>query len=804
MNDKETKNEENKIIKENAKEKVINNNSNIIEEKYLLPPKSENKIYLKTLVLDLDETLAHGQNMPFASIKNQIILQCKINKIDTNIYVKIRPGVKEFLRKMSKIYEIIIFTASIEEYAKPLVNLIDQKNFCSYKLYREHCIFDNDKNAYIKDLKKLGRDLKDVIILDNSPNSYILNKENGLPISTWFDDEDDRELYNIIQILEFLSDVDDVRAFIPKFVMGDEISYFASVDIIRKFKNKNAKNNNMSAINFHPFMNDSNIKNRILTEVDSHSIIAEKINIDDNNNSINEENNKEQEYSISKFNKDSDKKEKEKDLIDISENIFDDIMLNENINRTDFDIRINDDLNILNNESIEKIDEKDNKSESKEEERTNCQINNDIKNNDEKENNIKENKEKNDNNTKDNKEKNVSKKKANINPPKKENKINKSKAKNKAKINQKNNNNIRKIKHIKSSSYVINTISGLNLLMPNQKSKKDNLSKNKNNLDLTIKNIKSKTVRKPMKHIHDEKTKKKFYRPRNIITDFKPLTTLNNSVIHNNLRNKIQSKLNTISNSPKKIKKNDKNKIKNRIQQQISKSKEKKEKNEKEKIKSKEESKMEETIKEEKESNNYNKTEINKKEIIKHRKKTPFRIKKKKEKNSNINNIINISIKKEPEKEKEKENKIIEHKNKINDNLIEKNKKESSSSLKKKDNNEIKITKTIINNHKAAKSTKNFHVNKKIENRLPWGWGGYTLKLSDLDNLFNYNVESREIRIAKLDINIFQRAKSYKIIKKVKNKVQKDSKDNDTKKKRGISSSNSTNVTFNKTENNKD
>ena len=774
MNEKETKNEE------NDKEKTINN---ISEEKYLLPPKSENKMYLKTLILDLDETLAHGQNIPFASTKNQIILQCKLNNIDTNIYVKIRPGVKEFLRKMNKIYEIIIFTASIEEYAKPLINLIDQKNFCSYKLYREHCVFD--KNAYIKDLKKLGRDLKDVIILDNSPNSYILNKENGLPITTWFDDEDDRELYNITQILEFLSDVDDVRVFIPKFVIGDEISYFASNDLMRKFKNKNLKNNNMSAINFHPFMNDSNVNNRHLNEANSHSIIVEKINIENNE----EENNEKEEYNISKFDKDTDRKEK--DLIDISENLFDEEMLNENINRTDFDIRINDDINLLTNKGLKKIDDNKDNNKNKNEKKDNKK-NNDTKNNNTKEKNIKDKKQKNDNINKNNENK-----KPNSNLSKNDSKINKNKSKNKAKVFQKNN-NIRKIRHIKSSSYSINTISNFNLLMPNHKSKKEeNIKNDTNSLNITIKTTKSKTLKKPIKNIHDEKTKRNLYRPRNIITEFKTLRTLNNSV-NKDFNNKIQSKLNAISNSPKKTKKNVKNKNNNKkILSQISESKEKEKKI---KTKSKEEFKIiEGTLR--KENDNYTKTETNKKELIKHRKKTPFRVHPKKEKNINTN-IINISIRKEPEKEKE--NKIINNKNIIKDISTEKNKKESTTISKDKNNETIMNNTLKNNNHKAAKSTKNFHINKKIENRVPWGWGGYTLKLSDLDNLFNYNVESREIRIAKLDINIFKRAKSHKFIKIDKNKTEKDSKENDTKKKRGISSSNSTNNTINKADYNKD
>ena len=75
----------------------------------------------------------------------------------------------------------------------------------------------------------------------------------------------------------------------------------------------------------------------------------------------------------------------------------------------------------------------------------------------------------------------------------------KDKKKSKAKTLQKNH-NIKKIKHNKSSSLSINnTISNFDLLMPIHKSKKENISKNKNKMNLTIKNIKSKTVKRPKK-----------------------------------------------------------------------------------------------------------------------------------------------------------------------------------------------------------------------------------------------------------------------------------------------------------------
>ena len=744
MNEDEIKKKENSIKDNNE----IDNKDNKLE-KYLLPPKSEDKINLKTLVLDLDETLAHGQNIPFSSPKNQLTIECKLNDINTTIYFKIRPGVKEFLRKMSKLYEIVIFTASVEEYAKMLINLIDTKNICSHKLYREQCTYENF--LYIKDLRKLGRDLKDIIIIDNSPNAYSLNKENGIPISTWLDDENDRELYDLIQILEFLSYVDDVRTFIPKFVIGDEISFFASMDIIKKYKNFNFKNSNLSAIIFHPFMNDSGISHQI-TE-NNHSIILENtINKEENNDKLKDDIN-----------------EKEKDLIDYSENLFDDIILNENINKTDFDININKEMDLIKKEENKKENKQTNENEN------DIKINNDTKNKNKKDLTYLEGKNENINiekKEKNNKNTEASKTKNNKNQKEKKKKIGKTVS----------NKNKREVKHNKSSSLIINTISNFNLLMP--KSKKENILNNK--MNLTIKNIKSKTVKRPKTIKKEENSNKKSIRPRNIITEFKPLKTLNNST--ESLFNKKNLKM--ISITPKKIK--DKNKLKNGILTQINQDKEKL------KDKTKENSILKNTIKIK------NNNEINKKELIKQRKKTPFRVHPKKEKQNNISKINNKSLKETTDKVKS--NKIINYRNKNNVNDVGGDKKESLSLIKSK-NKEYSNNKTINNNHISTKSTKQFHIKynniKKIENRLPWGWGGYTIKLSDFDNIFNYNVESREIRIAKLDLNVFKRAKSCKPSKKEKDKEYKDSKDNNIKIKRGKSSSNSTNITINKNDNKK-
>ena len=238
-------------------------------ENFILPPKISDK---KTLVLDLDETLVHSQFLPF-SFPSDVVLNINIENESHDINVLIRPGAKEFIRKMQKFFEVIMFTASVQKYASPIMDIIDDKKYCQNRLFREHCTFMN--NAYVKDLKKLGRELKDIVIVDNSPLSYSLNPENGIPVVTWIEDKRDRELYNLIPILEFLSGVNDVREFIPKIVFNNEISYYASRDIIKKYNDKNKKN-----------QNKIEVKNNNLTETST------KVeNIENKNETVNNVNN---------------------------------------------------------------------------------------------------------------------------------------------------------------------------------------------------------------------------------------------------------------------------------------------------------------------------------------------------------------------------------------------------------------------------------------------------------------------------------------------------------------------------------
>ncbi|EAY10680.1 NLI interacting factor-like phosphatase family protein [Trichomonas vaginalis G3] len=154
----------------------------------LLPPQLSNDRGKICLVLDLDETLVHSSFLaiPHADYRFDI----GIDQSPVGVFVCVRPGAEKFLKELGSLYEIIIFTASCQVYADPV----------KYRLYRESCTKFN--GSFVKDLSKMNRPLEKIIIIDNSSVSYLLQPYNAIPISSWFDDPTDNELFVIMDKLK--------------------------------------------------------------------------------------------------------------------------------------------------------------------------------------------------------------------------------------------------------------------------------------------------------------------------------------------------------------------------------------------------------------------------------------------------------------------------------------------------------------------------------------------------------------------------------------------------------------------------
>ncbi|XP_072364158.1 CTD small phosphatase-like protein isoform X3 [Scyliorhinus torazame] len=136
------------------------------------------------------------------------IVPVEIDGTVHQVYVLKRPHVDLFLQKMGQLFECVLFTASLAKYADPVADLLDRWGVFRARLFRESCVFH--RGNYVKDLSRLGRDLSKVIIVDNSPASYIFHPENAVPVQSWFDDMSDTELFDLIPFFEGLSKEEEV------------------------------------------------------------------------------------------------------------------------------------------------------------------------------------------------------------------------------------------------------------------------------------------------------------------------------------------------------------------------------------------------------------------------------------------------------------------------------------------------------------------------------------------------------------------------------------------------------------------
>jgi CTD nuclear envelope phosphatase 1 len=155
---------------------------------YTSPPTHRGAIPQKTLVIDLDETLIHSLAKG-GRMSSGHMVEVKLSTSLTGLgmgpqhpilyYVHKRPHCDDFLKKVSKWYNLVIFTASVQEYADPVIDWLEQeRKYFSARYYRQHCTFRN--GAYIKDLSSVEPDLSRVVILDNSPLSYIFHEGETL------------------------------------------------------------------------------------------------------------------------------------------------------------------------------------------------------------------------------------------------------------------------------------------------------------------------------------------------------------------------------------------------------------------------------------------------------------------------------------------------------------------------------------------------------------------------------------------------------------------------------------------------
>ncbi|AEE84003.1 SCP1-like small phosphatase 4b [Arabidopsis thaliana] len=176
-------------------------------------PRDSPKRKAVTLVLDLDETLVHSTLEVCRD--TDFSFRVTFNMQENTVYVKQRPYLYRFLERVVELFHVVIFTASHSIYASQLLDILDPDGkFVSQRFYRDSCILSD--GIYTKDLTVLGLDLAKVAIVDNCPQVYRLQINNGIPIKSWYDDPTDDGLITLLPFLETLADANDVRPVIAK------------------------------------------------------------------------------------------------------------------------------------------------------------------------------------------------------------------------------------------------------------------------------------------------------------------------------------------------------------------------------------------------------------------------------------------------------------------------------------------------------------------------------------------------------------------------------------------------------------
>lgn len=132
----------------------------------------------------------------------------------------LRPGLINFLSKISEVYELVLFTSSTKGYTEPIMKAIEKNGkFFEYHFHREYCSLIH--NECIKDLSKLGRDLSKVIIVDSNPESFKHYKDNGIIIQSFFGNElNDNALNKLLVVLMKIAkdkSESDIRQLLLKY-----------------------------------------------------------------------------------------------------------------------------------------------------------------------------------------------------------------------------------------------------------------------------------------------------------------------------------------------------------------------------------------------------------------------------------------------------------------------------------------------------------------------------------------------------------------------------------------------------------
>lgn len=203
--EKKTERKARKEKKKVAKQMIIS--------RALQTPSSPAKRFKTLLVLDLDGTLVHSE------FQRRTYQQHDFSLFNEEIFVYKRPYLDYFVSTILEWFDVAVWTASGCEYAAEIVRHVfpDPSKisflFSSERCTNKYCPATGER-IVIKDMKKVkrrGYDLKQVLIVDDTPSTWQRNYGNAIHIESYWGSRIDDHLLHLLTYLEYLGHQGDVR-----------------------------------------------------------------------------------------------------------------------------------------------------------------------------------------------------------------------------------------------------------------------------------------------------------------------------------------------------------------------------------------------------------------------------------------------------------------------------------------------------------------------------------------------------------------------------------------------------------------
>ncbi|KAK9809329.1 hypothetical protein WJX73_005759 [Symbiochloris irregularis] len=172
---------------------------------HLLPDLPPQVRHVRTLVLDLDDTLVHSdwtRGRGWRTFK--------------------RPGTDDFLQQLVAHFELVVYTSQLPTYADPILDRLDPNHFIQFRLYRDSTRYINGR--HVRDLSMLNRDLNKVLLVTTDTHAAALQPDNAVKIKPWKLEAEDTVLLDLLPFLEAVwsTNVPDVRDVVRSY-QGQDI-----------------------------------------------------------------------------------------------------------------------------------------------------------------------------------------------------------------------------------------------------------------------------------------------------------------------------------------------------------------------------------------------------------------------------------------------------------------------------------------------------------------------------------------------------------------------------------------------------